>query len=134
MSLKDQIKRFAKQDHGTVAVEMVLWLPLFFASFILVVDVSIILYRYTVAWHVVEDANRLRAVGYFDTDDEVVAYVHGEIDKFAPNSEVNSSLTGGNVYTAAILPVSDLKATGWFNSLMNIKINVAAMQLVETWE
>lgn len=134
MGLRNKLNSFLKDESGRVVVEMVLWLPVFFACFILVVDVSLMLYRYTFVWRVIEDANRERAVSNLTSDQAVIDYISGEISGFAPNATIESDVDVGRVYTAVTMPAADLKATTWFASLTNINIHVESTQYVEPWE
>lgn len=49
---------FIRDQRGTATIELVVWLPFFFAFFFVLVDASVFYWRYTAMWDVTRDLVR----------------------------------------------------------------------------
>jgi TadE-like protein len=57
------MKQFLQNDDGSVTVETVIWLPIFFTIIGLVVDATLLFVGQTQMWSVASDTSRLVAMG-----------------------------------------------------------------------
>ncbi len=124
-------KNLLQDESGTATIEAVLWLPVFIAFFCLVADASFIFFGQNKAYRIVQDANRKLSIGRLSTAVEVEQYITTQFASFAPNATIVSDVTSGTVTTAALIPASDLVATGFITSLTNASVTIGASHLVE---
>lgn len=124
-------KSLLQDENGSATIEAVLWLPVFIAFFCLIADASFIFFGQNKAYRIVQDANRKLSIGRLSTAAEVEQYIATQFSSFAPNAIIVSDVTGGTITTAALIPASDLVATGLITSLTNASVTIGASHLVE---
>lgn len=125
------VQRFWKEEKGTATVEAVLWMPMFFGAFMLIVDVSMLFNGQTQVLRVVQDANRNFSVGRIATTADLSTYIESRLATMAPNATASSTVSAGSIITNVSIPSSDLIMTGWFDMLGKTTVSVRSEHLVE---
>ncbi|MEX5726871.1 Flp pilus assembly protein TadG [Rhodovulum iodosum] len=125
------LARFAREDRGNATIESLMWMPIFLAAFVLVVDVSMIFNGQTMVLRTVQDANRNMSIGRLRTTEEVTAFIESGVAGFAPNARAESAIVSGAVISRVSVPASDLVATNWFNAFTNLDVTVQSEHLIE---
>ncbi len=125
--------RFRKADDGTATVEAVLWFPIFILVFGLMVDASMIFHGQSKVLRVVQDANRNMSIGRLDTNAEVESYINAQLALFGVVPKSTTAISDGNfVYTVVTVPARQLQALGYFNSLLNLEIDVSSAHVLDS--
>lgn len=124
---------FRHAEEGTASVEGVLWVPIFFVIFALMVDTSFIFNGQSHVLRVVQDANRHMSIRRFTTDLEVEAYITDRLaaQKITPKS-VDTKSSNGVVVTTVIVPARQFQMLGLFSSLMNLEVDVSHAHILES--
>ena len=125
-----KLSKGAKDTSGTATVEAVLWLPIFFAFFIFITDVSFIYYGQSQIYRIVQDANRNLSVGRLEDEDETEAFISTALTSLSPNSTINTTINLGTVTSNVVTPTSDLMPVG-FMSILDINLFITSSHLVE---
>ena len=68
------LNRFLRDEHGTMTIEFVLWIPLLMAVAIFVLDVTTIYITHTEMWNVARDTARRMVTGAVTTEEQAEAY------------------------------------------------------------
>ncbi|WP_298905579.1 TadE/TadG family type IV pilus assembly protein [uncultured Aliiroseovarius sp.] len=127
-------------EDGSATVETVLWLPVLFMIFVLIVNASFVFYKQSIAMRVVQDANRALSVGRIGGGlDKAAAeaatqtYIKNRISGFASNGTVKTTIDSstGVITTTATIPVSDLVFNGRINLLEGFSISASSQHFVE---
>lgn len=116
---------------GGATVEAVLWLPLFFFFFALVIDTTMIFSQRAQALRVVHDANRAYAVGRLTTSEEVADFVKARLATVSPSAIVYAEPGSGTILTAVSMPAAELDAVGLIATFADMWIMVKAHHLTE---
>ncbi len=124
-------KRFARDEDGSLTAESVLWLPVYMVFFALIVDVSLVLHGQAKAMRVAQDANRHASTAYFVSYQDLEDMVSNNINHFAPNATVTSTIGTQSVATTIELPVADLEAVGLFGRFTSLTVTVSTIHLLE---
>jgi Flp pilus assembly protein TadG len=129
------VRRFARDDAGSVTVEAVLWLPLFFGFLMLVADVSMAFYGKAQAFRLVQDTNRALSVGVYTTSAQARTALQAAMDSYlgARRSQVTMSLnsTRSTVSTRVEIPIQNLMIFGALASGWGRNITVGAAGFLE---
>ena len=124
---------FIRREDGTATVEAVLWLPIFLAVFGLMVDASMIFNGQSKVLRVIQDGNRNMSIGRFTTDAEVETYITTELARFGITPSVIDATSDGNVVlTVVTVQASEMQILGYFNSLLNLDIEVSAAHVLDS--
>ena len=127
------LRRFGRKESGSITVEAVLWLPLFMAIFLLMVDTSMVFHGQSKILRVIQDANRNMAIGRFTTDTEVEGYINDQLAGFDVTPVSTDAWTDGNVViTTVTVPAGDMQLIGFFNALSNLEIDVASAHILDS--
>lgn len=126
------LKRFAKDSHGAVTVEAVVWLPIYLLFFGLIADVSLMFHGQARAQRIAYDGNRLASMGLLDTENAVESAVLARVESFSPGATVSTTFGASTVATTLTMPASDLTVIGTFTTFMNLDITVSSIHLRET--
>lgn len=124
-------RRFLRAEDGTATIEAVLWLPVFFAFFALLVDVSMIFHGQNQVLRVTQDANRSLSLGRLASLDETEALIESRLREFAPNANAITTVSSGLITTSVAVPVADLEILGLFGALSAATLTVSAQHLIE---
>lgn len=137
LSLRQSVHRFRSREDGTGTISFVLWLPVVLGILLAFADLSFILFQRSNIVRVVEDANRLRAIGLLNSNDATEASVLAALGYGggAPGVFVTSLTAQGVLTTEVTIPIAELDAFGMFAGLAgNPSLRVASYQLIENWE
>ena len=129
--LSSALRKFLRGHDGGATVELVLILPVFLLIVALVVDSSMLLFRQSQAYRVIQDANRSMSVGRFSTPDETSAFVTSVLAQIAPGATAETSVSGGIVITTASMPISGIQLTGLLSAFDGGSIGVTATHVLE---
>lgn len=128
------LKRFRREERGSAAtVEVALWLPIFMMFLMLVIDVSSIYNQQSQIIRIVQDVNRAYAVGKFDSDSDVEAFIETAIAGYTTKAtiDVDTVTTPGLIQTTVDIPATELMPVNRFAPFRNATVSVAAQQLSE---
>lgn len=127
--------RFLRENDGAITVEAVLWVPVYLVFFALITDVSMMFHGYSKALRIAQDTNRHASTGYYIDETDLETMATANLQSFAPNATVQSTLdelaTTPHVITNISVPSSDLQVIGLFGVFANINIQVSAVHLLE---
>ena len=128
---RSSLRRFLRAQDGGATVELVLVLPVFLLIVALVVDSSMLLFRQSQAYRVVQDANRNMSIGRFTTPEETSGFVAAALGEFAPGTTAASSVAQDVVTTTASLPIAEVQITGLLSAFGEGSIAVTATHVLE---
>lgn len=123
--------RFGRRENGAVTVEAVLWLPVFFACFGLMVDAAMIFNGQSRVLRIIQDANRNRSVGRLEDAEETRAYIVTRLNDFTSGAVVNVTEPAGVSHATVEVAASDLDMFGTFTALRNLTVKVTSEQFIE---
>ena len=124
---------FSTSEDGSASVEGVLWVPIFFVIFGLMVDASLIFNGQSHVLRVVQDANRHMSIGRFDDDVDVESYITSRLGAqgIQPKS-VDTQSTNAAVVTLVTVRADQFQMLGLFSSLLNLEIDVSHAHVRES--
>ncbi|TNC72971.1 TadE/TadG family type IV pilus assembly protein [Rubellimicrobium roseum] len=127
------LRRFAREEEGSVTIETVLWFPVIFWLMLLIADASLAFFAKAQAFRIIQDANRAYSTQRLEDTDDVAAWIKERFRSFSPGATVRTQLVqdGMLVQTDMAIPVRDVVR---FNSLgvpANWTINLSAQHYVE---
>lgn len=125
------LKRRLRDEDGGATVELVLVLPVFLLIVGLIVDASMIFYRQSQTFRIVQDANRSLSIGRLASPEETAALVLSQLAPITAGASAISTVTDGIVTTRVALPVSDIQITGLLTAFQGGTIGVTASHVVE---
>jgi len=127
--------RFLRENDGAITVEAVLWVPVYLVFFALITDVSMMFHGYSKALRVAQDTSRHASTGYYVDETSLENMAKANLQSFAPNATVASTLdelaSTPHVITNISVPSSDLLVVGLFNVFATIDIKVSSVHLLE---
>ena len=127
----NRLKSFRKREDGAVTVETVLWFPLFFFLFLFVVELSIMLNRYTLTLRSVQDANRNVAVGNYTTATLETA-IKAEVANFTTRPVITTQTSvDGTFQTNVTIQAVDFLVTPWPEDWLDIVLTISATHQLE---
>jgi len=129
--LRDNLRRFFRKTDGSATVESVLWIPVFFVLFGLMVDVSMIFSGQSRVLRVIQDANRNLSVGRLDSESDTQDWVIAQLANLSTNVTVNTDIVSGVATTVVTIPARDLEMLGLFTSLNNLTVSVTSQHFIE---
>ena len=134
MSVRQMVGRrlsgFRKDEDGAVSVEFVLWLPVFLAVMVLIVDTTLVYSAEARLWDAARDATRQLSL-YQLSEDEVEDYVRENAIGLNGTLTVTASDTGPDVWVQITMPMSDVAVFDVFNLLENPIIAARVTQRAE---
>lgn len=125
------LRKRLHRDDGTATVEFVIWLPVILLIFALIADVSLIFGGQAQALRVVQDANRALSIGRFQTIEATETFVLSQIGELSANATIEITVVDGVIFSVLTIPASDLMATGFYNSLVDIDLEIQTEFLSE---
>ena len=129
--LSSSLRKFLRGQDGGATVELVLVLPVFLLIVALIVDSSMILFRQSQAYRVIQDANRSMSLGRLSTPEETSAFVTSALEPIAPGATAASSVSNGIVITTASMPISGIQITGLLSAFDDGSVGVTATHVLE---
>lgn len=127
----DGLARFRRREEGSVTIEAVLWLPVFMAFLVLVVDATMIFSNRTQALRIIQDANRSFAIGRLDTIEDTKDFVLARLQQISPSAQVETTVATGMITTQVWMPSREIDALGLFSQLVGITVRVGAQHMAE---
>lgn len=100
------LARFFKRESGSVTLETVLWIPVYFILAALVINATSIVLTQARMKAVVTEAARYVAIGYY-TEEQGIAHILDEAYS-VENFTANISVTGRFVTASVTMPFNDL--------------------------
>ncbi len=137
------LARFANDERGSVTVEAVLWLPVFFAFLGLAVDGSVLFSNRALILRTIQDANRLHSIGRFGDN---VAAANAAAEQYVRNNmqvcpagvcpggvSVDTNVDATGVITTRVLvPAAQIDAIGLFGLLTGFTVGIEAEYMQES--
>lgn len=137
--------RFKNDERGTATIESLLWFPLFFFLFILIIDASFLFYGKAQVLRIVQNENRSLAVWVGDEDEWLAEAVAAELRlksrienlMMQPSASelaaINVSIKkdGQIIETVVSLPGQPLMAVGTLPEFSSTRIGVRAQHYRE---
>jgi hypothetical protein len=124
------VESFLREEDGAIeTISVLLWIPLVMSFFMFFADVSYVLYNRSQLIRVAEDTTRMRSLGVYETDLEVMHAIANSIaagDTLPPT--VTSNISLGVVRTQLRVNVSSIDMLGIVSRITNdllITINVS---------
>lgn len=102
------LRRFAADESGSVTVETVLWLPFLFGLLMLFIDVSLAFFGRAQAFRVIQDFNRMVAVGAIEDPAVARTRLLASFERVSAGADASVVVNCGVVTTVMTIPVSDL--------------------------
>jgi len=125
--------RFLRRDDGTATVEAVLWFPIFFGVFGLMVDAASIFHGQSRVLRVIQDANRNMSIGRFTQDTQVEDFIVARLGEFdVVPSSTNATSDGNVVLTVVDIPARQFQLIGLFGALVNLEITVTHGHILDS--
>ena len=122
---------FAADDSGSLTIEAVLWLPVFFFFFAMLADASMIFSGHSLAMRAVQDENRRMATGLTASTTELESRLRARLASLSPNAQVIANVTNGVVSTVVTMPASDLDVAGLVGSFESVQVSIRTDHLLE---
>lgn len=132
-SLIPRIRRFKRNESGVVTVETILWIPMFFFVFGLVVDVAMLFHGQAKVLMVAQNGNREFSIGNI-TMAGTKTFIENEMA--AQNIQVTATTVevAGLARTVVSIPATELQVLGYFNVFPGLNLTVTAEHTIENWE
>lgn len=136
-------RRFRTDEQGTATISFVLWIPLVLSLLLTFTDLAFILYKRSNIVRMVEDINRLRAIGIYATNTEAeralltaMGYDPDTLLSAPVNGlSVTSTTTAGVLATVVQVPLSELDAFGVLTGMSgNRQVVIDLRHTIENWE
>lgn len=131
------ISGFSRDERGTATISFVLWLPFIAAILMLVTDLTIIMFQHANADRVLQDANRLWAVGAITSSTQAEQYISSNLVR--PDGSMMGTADSGIAMLTAISSVrvqlSDMDVFGAFRAIVgDLQITIRNQQAIERME
>jgi Flp pilus assembly protein TadG len=140
---RESLGRFARDERGSVTVEAVLWLPVFFAFLGLAVDGSVLFSNRALILRTIQDANRLHSIGRFGSN---VAAANAAAEQYVRNNvqvcpagvcpsdvSVDTNVDATGVITTRVqVPAARIDAIGLFGLLTGFTVGIQADYMQES--
>ncbi len=131
-SLTRMFHRFQRDEDGGTMIEAILWFPVFFSLFVLVLDASMIFLNQAQIKKIMQDGARQMAVGTYDKCDELTPVLQARIQTIAPGAVVFSCGEDKTVSTVVVTaPSSDLGITGTSGVLSGLVFSLRVVYNLE---
>ncbi|MEM7497372.1 MAG: TadE/TadG family type IV pilus assembly protein [Pseudomonadota bacterium] len=122
-----RLPAFLRDERGAATIELVIWIPFFFALFLFVVDLSVLFFSYARMWNVTRDAARDISIGLVAP---TTAGLQAEVD-----AKLGSIFTGrvsadGAIYTVVVESPTDLMSP--FGFLKPVADNMIATVVISS--
>lgn len=125
------LRAFATDRNGAVTADAVIWIPVFIFILFLISEVSMAFAGETAITHVIDDANRLYAVGYFQSAAETEAYIRDKLPQLSSTMTVSITETNKIINTAVTVPLLSITHLNVIQQFSGITLTVSGEQLSE---
>ncbi|NNE86758.1 MAG: hypothetical protein HKN27_01675 [Silicimonas sp.] len=122
---------FLKNESGSLTIESVLWLPVFFFFFTVLADASMIFSGQSLAMRALQDESRRMATGLTPSTNELERRLQARLSSLSPNAQVAASVSNGIVTTTVVMPASDLDVAGIVGAFENAAVSIQTDYLLE---
>jgi hypothetical protein len=106
------LSRFLKRESGSISVEAVLWMPIYFVFFALIIDVSNMMHSRSMAMRILQDANRHAVTGYLTEQAEVSEQIISQMQTISNSPNIDVAWTDADIITAVSYPARDAQIFG----------------------
>jgi Flp pilus assembly protein TadG len=130
-SLRRRTSHFRSDESGTATIEAMLWLPLFFALILVVMDASMAFNAQTRAMRIVQDTNRALAVGRIADVAQARMVMLSSVAKISPGAAAASTISNGIVTSSIRMPIEDLTMFGRIHRISGVQVYATSQQMVE---
>ena len=97
------ILTFLRDDRGSQTIEVVLWIPIFVALLVIVIDASMLYLTQTEMWNVARDTARRVTTGKFETTTDAENYANQQLHLYSNNNGLYTvNVTDGAVVQVVI--------------------------------
>ncbi|NND41391.1 MAG: hypothetical protein HKO04_04855 [Silicimonas sp.] len=128
-----RIRRFHRGEDGVVTVETVLWIPMFFFVFGLVVDVAMLFHGQAKVLMVTQNGNREFSIGNI-TMAGAETFIETEMAAQSIQVTATTAEIAGLARTVVSIPATELQVLGYFNVFPGLNLTVTAEHTIENWE
>ncbi|MFQ5535701.1 MAG: TadE/TadG family type IV pilus assembly protein [Paracoccaceae bacterium] len=106
---------FLHDDRGSQTIEVVLWIPIFVALLVIIIDASMLYLTQTEMWNVARDTARRMTTGALATPAEAEAYANTQLNLYSNNSGMYTVTASDNpvVQVAISVGAGDISFTGF---------------------
>lgn len=120
------LRRWKRDETGSLTIEYCLWMPVFLAIIVLVLDTSILFAKHTSLMKLTSSITRQLSVGSLN-DGDVTDYM---VSEGYDTADFTATVTrpGSEVRLAVEIEVSSLEAAGLYSRLGFEKLTVEAVQ------
>lgn len=122
---------FVREEWGSVTFEAVLWVPMFAFLLWLLTETAMIFGGETRILHVVQDANRLYASGYFQTAAATENFILGRLPEWSGSMVVTTSESNHIIRTFVTIPVTKLTGINVIKQFSGFSVTVASEEVSE---
>lgn len=128
------LQKFLRDDRGTATIEFVIWIPIFVALLIIVVDLSMVHLAHTEMWNVARDTARRMTTGVIRTEAEAEIWALGNLNVYDTNYSVAATrLPDSYMLVVVSAQFSDISVFGFaFESLLGNTIRASVVMRAET--
>lgn len=128
-----RLRNFRRREDGVVTVETILWIPMFFFVFGLVVDVAMLFHGQAKVLMIAQNGNREYSIGNI-TMAGTETFIETELA--AQNIQVAATTVeiAGLARTVVSIPATELQVLGYFNVFPGLNLTVTAEHTIEYWE
>jgi Flp pilus assembly protein TadG len=84
------ILTFLRDDRGSQTIEIVLWIPIFVALLVIIIDASMLYLTQTEMWNVARDTARRMTTGVLKTEVDAQVYANEQLNLYRNNSGLYS--------------------------------------------
>jgi Flp pilus assembly protein TadG len=125
------LRRFLAKDGGSVTFEAVIWLPVFAFMIWLVTETATVFGGEARVLHVVQDANRLYASGYFQNATDTENFIRTQLSQWQNTMTVSTSESGGIIHTTVTVPVLSMTGISAIQQFSGLSVTIASEQMAE---
>lgn len=131
-SKRNGLSAFCSSEDGSATIESVIWFPIFAILLAVMMNVSMVFFTESQILRVVQDGNRAFSLGRLEDAAAVEAYIGGKLAYLNATLTVQTTISGGEVYTMLSTPATDLMPFNFMTSAFEgVNIGVHAQQLIE---
>lgn len=143
LSRSHSIRAFRRDERGTATISFVLWIPFVLTMLLTFTDLTFILYKRSDIVRMVEDTNRMRAIGLYSTNTQAeralltaMGYNPDALLATPINGlSVDSTTTSGVLATVVQVPMSEIDAFGVLTGMSgNPRVVIDLRHTIENWE
>lgn len=126
--------RFRRREDGVVTVETILWIPMFFFVFGLMLDVAMLFHGQAKVLMVTQNGNREYSIGNIADETATQNFVVAQLAAQNISVTVTTTEVAGVARTVVSVPATELQVLGYFNVFPGLSLTVTAEHMIENWE